>query len=281
MTDINKLINQLAAQQKLLQDTEFIAPCVKGGKVRTCVDGMVYTFEAIPPDFEGWGFFQPDSYTRAELVEEASLPKIAEYLTRFKPLRLRLVYPLRGQSWLAYPVNESDMHQRFKVVKPVAVHLVTDAAAFEPIIARCDGGNWWYEEIDRRAQPQPTTELANSLKQEIAPDKLAFTGMTPEMVTAYDLAWQKTKLGRETRQQQQDQYRLKNALKQGGADLDTVRDRGEFWQIEWRTIDGELHSSAIAKDDLTVVSSGICLSGRDRDFDLQSLVGVMEKRDEE
>jgi hypothetical protein len=38
-------------------------------------------------------------------------------------------------------------------------------------------------------------------------------------------------------------------------------------------------TSAIAKTDLTVVSSGICLSGRVRDFDLQSLVGVMEQQD--
>lgn len=39
------------------------------------------------------------------------------------------------------------------------------------------------------------------------------------------------------------------------------------------------HTSAIAKADLTVVSSGICLSGRDRDFDLQSLVGVIEHQE--
>ena len=35
---------------------------------------------------------------------------------------------------------------------------------------------------------------------------------------------------------------------------------------------------AIAKSELTVVSAGICLSGRDRDFDLQSLVGVVERQ---
>lgn len=280
MNNINKLINQLAAQQKLLGDTEFIAPCVKGGKVRTSVDGLIYTFEPTPTDFEGWGFFQPDSYTKADLVEEASLPKIAEYLNRLKPLRLRLVYPLQGQTWLAYPINESDMQQRFGVVKPLPVHLVTQGAAFEPIIARYDGGNWWFEEIDRRSEPQPTTELSKSLQQEIPPENLRFAGMTPEMVTAYDLAWQKTKLGREKKQHKTDQYKLKKALKQSGAELENFRDHGEFWQIEWRTNNGELHSSAISKDDLTVVSSGICLSGRDRDFDLQSLVGVMEQREE-
>ena len=39
---------------------------------------------------------------------------------------------------------------------------------------------------------------------------------------------------------------------------------------------GQRHTSAIGKGDLTVISSGICLSGRARDFDLQSLVGVMD-----
>ena len=40
-----------------------------------------------------------------------------------------------------------------------------------------------------------------------------------------------------------------------------------------------LYSSAIYKGDLTVISSGICLSRGDRNFDLQSLVGVIEVRE--
>ena len=57
------------------------------------------------------------------------------------------------------------------------------------------------------------------------------------------------------------------------------RDRQDHWVVEWTTADGQRHTSAISKSDLTVISSGICLSGRDRDFDLHSLVGVIENRD--
>jgi hypothetical protein len=49
--------------------------------------------------------------------------------------------------------------------------------------------------------------------------------------------------------------------------------------VEWTTSEGLRHTSAVTKTDLTVVSSGICLSGRDRDFDLLSLVGVVEGSD--
>lgn len=48
--------------------------------------------------------------------------------------------------------------------------------------------------------------------------------------------------------------------------------------MKWSAADGEYHSSAISKESLTVISAGICLDGLDRDFDLQSLVGVIEQQ---
>lgn len=322
MADIRNLLNQIAAQEAQLRDTQFLAPCVRGGRVRTSVANIIYTFTPQPQDFEGWGIFQPVDGKIAEVVEEPSLPQLAEYLKLLKPLRLRLAHVLQGQTWLAYPVNESDMQQRLGAAKPVPVHLVTEAAAFEPIIARFDGAAWWFDEIDRRAEPQPAELLREQLRQGTMPENVRFPGMTPEMLTVYDLALQQTEAyqlrmqhQREVREQQErqreqrqqrraqrdeerreqerqsqrgrrhrgstqgDEGRLRDALHMGGGELREFRDRGEFWQVEWTTRNGDRHTSAISKGDLTVISSGICLSGYDRNFDLQSLVGVIEARD--
>ncbi|MDJ1183534.1 hypothetical protein [Roseofilum casamattae] len=274
--DINELLGKIAAKEDELQQQEFLAPCVRGGKVRTAIASITYNFIPQPNNFEGWGIFQAIDRKTAEVIDEATLPQIASYLQLLKPLRFWLAYPLQGKTWLAYPANNSDAKQRYVQAKPTAIHLVEEATTFETIIARTDGSSWWFEDRDRRADPQ----IANTLKQNIndltEPKKIQFPGMTPEAKIVYQLvAGQTEGFDRE----KVDRRRLDRALAQGGGNLQEFRDRGNYWQVEWMTSDGENHVSAISKADLTVMSSGICLSGRDRDFDLQSLVGVIEDRD--
>lgn len=291
MPDINKLLKQLASQEEALQNTQFLAPCVAGGSLRTSVAKIIYTFTPQPQNFTGWGIFQAVNPQIAKLLAEASLPQITSYLELLPPLRLRLAYQIKQQTWLAYPINESDMQQRFAKAKPIVVHLVDQGGQFEAITARLQGSYCWFETIDCRAKPQPTETLATYLQQETCPEEIKFPGLTPEMLTTYQLAWGKTKnalIQKQHRQQvqgkalkqsspQNSELRLQQALQQGGGELRTYRDRTDFWQVEWITTDGQLHTSAISKEDLTVVSAGICLSGRDHDFDLQSLVGVIEQ----
>jgi hypothetical protein len=276
MTDIRNLLNQLASAESTLNSTQFLAPCVKGGRVRTRVAGMVYTFTPKPRKFEGWGIFQPVDPQTATLIEEADLPQIAAYLQHLQTLRLRLADRLQDRTWLAYPVNEADMRQRFKVVQPVLVHLVTEGVSFEQIVARWNGNSCWFEDIDRRADPAIAESLQAAFKQIISVEDLQIKGITPEMRSLYALIADRTEgFARPHR----DEKQLRQALKLGGGDLQRFQDRGDYWTVDWTTADGTHHTSAIAKDDLTVVSSGICLSGRDRDFDLQSLVGVMEHQE--
>jgi hypothetical protein len=273
MTDIRKILSQLAVREGQLLDTQFLAPCVRGGKVRTRVSSMIYTFQPQPRKFEGWAIFQPVNEKIAAVIEEPSLPQLAEYLQLLIPLRLLLAFPLQGQTWLAYPVNESDAKQRTGNAKPVPVYLVNEGSQFEQIVARWDGHSWWFEEIDRRADPLPSEELKAALKKSILPEEVRFKGMTPSMRTVYELACQNTK---DFDPKVSDEKRLQAALKMGGGELREFRDRADYWLVEWTSGTGESHSSAIAKSDLTVISAGICLSGEDRKFDLQSLVGVVE-----
>ncbi|HVK06032.1 MAG TPA: hypothetical protein VM490_21360 [Armatimonadaceae bacterium] len=310
--NIHDLLDRMADAERAFAAAQFVAPCVRGGRVRARVGGIVQTFAPEPDDFEGWGVFQAsEDGRRAQLVEEADLPLVAGYLALFPVLRLRLIEPLAGRTWLAYPVNEGDMAQRFGMARPVALHLVDEGRAFETVVARAAGGGFWFEEVDRRADPLPGEALRDALRRLTAPEEIAFPGITPEMRTAYRIGLEHSPAYRERQRRIEeerraaqrrravrafarhgygtrggpvepvadaDQRRLVGALRAGGGQLREAVDRGEFYLVEWETGDGVRRTSAVAKGDLTVLSSGICLAGRDRDFDLQSLVGVIDRR---
>src|SRR5579883_763135 len=277
MADIRKLIKQVAAEERAFRGVRFVAPCVAGSRLRVRIAGFVQALAPHPPDFTGWGIFSARDEKTADLVEEAGLREIGEYLKLLLPLRVRLAHPLKEKTWLAHPVSESDMAQRVGVAKPVVVHLV-DADAFDTVIVRGNAGAWWFQEVDRRADPREADQLREAMRQVVPPTELRFKGLTPEMRTSYDLAARQKAEFFAMVQHERDEKRLSEALALGGGDLRQFRDRGEYWQVVWTTAAGDRQTSAISKTDLTVMSSGICLSGRDRDFDLQSLVGVIEQR---
>ncbi|MEG5036887.1 hypothetical protein [Microcoleus sp. AT3-D2] len=254
MADIRRILSQLAAKEGHLLDTQFLAPCVPGGSVRTRVSSMVYTFQPQPRNFEGWAIFAPVNEKIAAVIEEPSLPQVAEYLQLLLPVRLHLVCLLQGQTWLAYPVNASDAKQRTGVAKPVPVHLVTEGSQFEPIVARWDGHCLWFEEIDRRADPLPSEELKAALKKLILPQEVRFKGMTPEMRTVYELVSRNIK---DLYPKVREEKRLQRALKMGGGELRDFFDRENYWLVEWTSGTGENHTSAIAKNDLTVMSARV------------------------
>jgi hypothetical protein len=177
------------------------------------------------------------------------------------------------------------MRQRFpsQGTRPVPLHLVSEGQEFEQVVAHNLGGAWWFEELDRRAPPAVAEGLREALRNGVAPEEVRLKGFTPEMRACYSLVFRKGELERERefqrgqrRRESLDEARLRGALGFGGGDLHSFRDRGDYWLVEWMARSGELHTSAIAKTDLTVISAGICLSGEDEKFDLQSLVSVVE-----
>lgn len=277
--DVRKLIDDIAARERELEGTRFVAPCVRGGAVRTRVAGLVATFAPDPADLEGWGVFEAVDRTTARLVEEADLPIVDRYLALLKTrMRFVLGHEVSGRTWSAYPANESDARQRGVGARPALVRLVAeDVAGFDVVAARSDGTSWWFDSADRQADPALADYLRASMRELVLPDALRSPGLTPEMRIAYSMSTEQLREFRARMEQARGEARLRGALRLGGGQLVDFRSQDLCWVVEWTTSLGERQTSVVMKDDLTVVSSGICLSGQDRDFDLESLVGVVEQ----
>ncbi|HJR06909.1 MAG TPA: hypothetical protein VJ842_06615 [Pyrinomonadaceae bacterium] len=284
MVDIRQLINTLSAREESMRGEQFLAPCVGGGRVRVSVDGLVQTFRPRPRDFEGWGIFQPVDDRKAQVVGEATIAQVANYLRMLKPLRVRLAERLRGQTWLAYPANREDARRQFGAGGELKVNLVREASRFEQVVAYTDGRNWFYGELDRRADARVSERLRTLLRQRVEPRYITWKGITPEIRAAYQIATEFTPAFHHLRQRrtaalsrQAQERRLRDALALNGGQLVDYEEEGDSWRVRWQTRYGEEHTSTVAKRDLTIISAGICLSDQDSDFDLQSLVGVVEK----
>jgi hypothetical protein len=221
---------------------------------------------------------------------------VDRYLRQLKSLRLILVQPLCGRSWLAVPSNRSEARQKLGLSRfsplsirggasvgqaepmVLTVHLVKQGRALEQVVARYDGANFWFEKLDRSADPTLPAFAAQELRKFTAPEQLRRPGLTPEFRAAYAMVYRPAAPPVRVRC---SESRLRRALERGGGTLHSLVDQGDYWTTRWSTRDGEMHSSAILKTDLTVLSAGICLSGEDQKFDLQSLVGVVERRDQD
>jgi hypothetical protein len=244
--------------------------------VRVSLDGLVQTFQTRPRDFEGWGVFEAIDERTARLVHEATLAQVAGYLSRLNSLRVQLVERVRGRTWLAWPANVEEARRRFGPEGELRVHLVSEGARFEGALACTDGRNWFYGEPDRRADARACEHLRELLRQGIAPRLVNGKGITPEMRIAYEMATRFVPAFARERAHQAAEQRLRDALALNGGRLADYEDEGDNWRVAWQTSDGARYVSTVAKGDLTVICAGICLSGQDADFDLHTLVGVVE-----
>ena len=286
MKNIFNLLHDFAKEEAKLQNTLFIAPCLLDAFVQTKVNHIVYTFALAENEFEGFGIFKPLNAKTAQFVRAAKDEQIEQYLKQFRKIRLLLIAHLQGNTWLAYPTNESEAQQHLGAAKPIVVHLVSFGRELQQIVARYDGKNFWFEAEDTQADFFAIDDLREALQNYMLPEQFAIKGITPEMKTVYEMLLRKSvaNLAQQTDfqtngiAQQSDKKRLERALTTGGGSLQSFADNGDYWTVEWKTTIGETHTSLINKKDLSVLSSGICLSDRDEMFDLQSLVAVIEQR---
>jgi hypothetical protein len=266
---VNDILQRLAAAEQQFIGSEFLAPVPLGGQVEVRLAGVICKLKVQPADFQGWGVFRAISHTTAELVRPARLAERQRYLELFPLLRVILCRK-QGNLWLAIPAHQSD--SRFRIRGLLPVRFVEEGQLFEVLEGRFDGSQCWFDRPDPRRDPAAATYLRESLGNMLPPEQVSRPGLTAEERTAYTLAY----LQRLEAQRDHTEDRLREALAHAGAEFVGYLERDDCYRVEY-DVAGERQVSVVARDDLSVQVAGICLSGEDAHFDLQSLVGVLRE----
>lgn len=266
-------LDRLAAAEDRFLASDFLAPVLRGGHVQVRIAGVICDLRIQPNDFEGWGIFRPITHNEARLVRPARLSERQRYLQLFPLVRIILAERM-GDHWLCLPANRADARLRIQGVP--SVHLVEEAQLFEVVQSRFDGAQFWYDGPDPRYDPAMAAFLRQALDRMVEPEKLDRPGLTPEERAAYAIHyWPRYQASEEGRRSCEEQ-RLRQALAHAGAELKDFLERKDVYTITYE-VDGQRHVSVVSKSNLSVQVAGICLSGEDENFDLQSLVGVIRE----
>jgi hypothetical protein len=270
---LHDILDRLAAAEEQFLASEFLAPVPRGGRVEARIAGVVCGLTIAPAEFAGWGIFQATSPTTARLVRRARLAECRRYLDLFPLLRL-ILCRRAGDCWVALPAHQAD--SRFHIQGTVPVYLVDEAQTFDVIRSRFDGARCWFDGLDACRDPGSAAYLRAALSGMVPPEQLSRPGLTAEERTAYTCNYL-PRLEAETRaRQDRAEARLRAALGHAGAELHGYLEREDCYRVEY-VVDGERQVSVVRKGDLSVQAAGICLSGQDGQFDLQSLVGVVRE----
>jgi hypothetical protein len=267
--ELSNALSRLAAAEEKFLASEFLAPVIYGGRVHVRIAGVICSIRIDPADFIGWGVFRPVSQSEARLIRPAKMVERQRYLELFPLVRLILVGQ-QGEQWFATPAHRGD--SRFQIEGAVPVRLIEDGQLFDVIEARFDGNQFWYVGPDSRWNPATARYLRQELGKLTPPEHLHRPGLTAEERAAYAVKYEMSEEARRNREED----RIRGALAHAGADLQEFVERRDVYTVTY-TVDGQRHVSAVSKKDLSVQVAGICLSGEDASFDLQSLVGVIRE----
>jgi hypothetical protein len=262
---------KLAAEENVFFGADFFSPVMKHQGIRVRLSGVIMNLSITKPkDFEGWGIFRPLSTNTARFQREPTMQERRGYLDLFPVIRLIVIGRNDKEQWLGVPSNASDT--RFNISGHVPIRLASEVQLFETVLTRFDGTHCWFDETDSASNLRNAAYLRKSFSEELEIGKIESPGLTKEEREAYASA-----LIREIENKRDHtEEQIKAAIERAGAKYRSYVERTDTFTVEF-TVDGETHRSVVKKGNLEVESAGICLSGGDKSFDLQSLVGVIRE----
>ena len=265
---MSNLFDKFAAEEEAFFGSTFMAPVLRGQPILVRISGITMTLKVRPKNFEGWGVFRSNDQRLARRVREATLSEKREYLDIWP--RLSLVVCHQGDKVLGVPATDND--PRFKIQGFVPIALPEEVRVFDTVDVRFDGKNMWFDGQSSFRNARFADQLRNMLAEETEPDKVEISGLSSSERAAYKFAYDAEIESKRDRKED----RLRYAVERSGAQFRSYTERGNTYTVEMM-VDGRTYRPVLDKETLTCTSSGICLSGGDRAFDLQSLVGVFRE----
>ena len=271
--NFEELFEKTQKSEERYRRTKFLAPVAKGGRIATSIDNLVYEFRMEDPGFEGWAVLKPSSHTTVKVERIPKRREIKKYLSCLPMLDFILTTKVgKSSTYLAYPGHQEDYKKRFGIRGEVYIHLVEDGEPFRWVKAAFDGANFWFSSIHRSRPRKIAIYLRDSLLNLTDPTEINYSGLLPEEKTAYNLAIEELMEQGKT----DTERRLEKALGFADAKLISYKEMDNRFRVRWES-DGSEHVTTVRKEDLTVLSAGICLDDQQTDFDLTSIVSVMKE----
>jgi len=294
---IHDIFNRLEKQENALRGARILAPVLAGRTVSIRVAGVVCNLKIEAENTgapRGFGVLEAQSNTVAKWLRPATRAEREKYLALLP--RLRFIALERGRGgWAGFPAGQGG--GKFSLAGAAWVREVEEGVqAFDTVLARFDGAHFWFEASDTQRSPALAAYLRESLAGEVAPETLRKKDLSGQERAAYALAFYgppsepepvapefalptceaPDEIDPHWRGGTGTGARLARSVAHGGGRLVSYIERDGVYSVTY-SFGERTHTSTVRASDLAVQTSGICLSGRDGDFDLTSLVGVMQE----
>lgn len=274
---LSHLIDQI--RQNNLE--EFVAPLPAGSiELLSVQGGYPYWFE-VDNDSPGWKRLKPvqalaggrinrKGINNVEIVGQAQPYEIEDYLNQLPHFHVIALYPSSEGSWLCLPYSKADVKQRGWDGSPKVFTLCPEN--IEPLdVVRVANlaGTFIYHDVSKLVlEAFRAKELLRQTENEVS--------LAPEFWQAFKMCIERLNMLRQKERQKTLDDRLVESLGFVGAELVSYEEVEGGLEVTYR-YEGMTWTLPRVGSDLRIQVAGICLSGRDYEHSLSSIVNVMHE----
>lgn len=260
---------------------EFVAPLPAGNiELLSVQGGYPYWFDVMNNE-PGWKRLKPiqtlvggrmnrKGINHVEIVGQAQPYEIEEYLNQLPHFHVIALYPNSEGSWLCLPYSKADAKQRGWDGSPKVFTLCPEN--IEPLdvvrVANLAGSFIYHDMSKLVLEAFRAKELLRQTENE--------TSLNPEFWQAFKMCIERLNMLRQKERVKTLDDRLVESLGFVGAELISYQEVDGGFEVTYK-YEGMTWTLPRVGSDLRIQVAGICLSGRDYEHSLSSIVNVMHE----